>query len=223
MWLDLGVSGANLSLIQFLLNTVVALVLGLFLAWTYTIKNKYTKSFVVTLAMLPAVVSVVIGVVNGNIGTGVAVAGAFSLVRFRSVPGTAKEIGAIFLAMATGLTAGMGYLGHAILFSILLGGLTALYNLSRWGENDPNVRQLHIAIPETLNYSQVFEDIFLRYAKETELLSVKTAHLGSVFKLQYLIKLKADDEEKAFIDALRCRNGNLEISLCKIGMQQVEL
>lgn len=202
---------------QFLLCIAVALAIGIFLALIYTYKTKYTKSFVVTLALLPAVVCVVIMMVNGNVGAGVAVAGAFSLVRFRSVPGTAKEIGTIFLAMGAGLICGMGYLGYAVLFSLILGFAMLLLNKLNIGADRrlEEERILRITIPEDLNYTGVFDDIFKKYTQKYEVVSVKTANMGSLFKLTYNVTLKNPTEEKDFIDDLRCRNGNLEISMAR--------
>lgn len=200
---------------DFLLCIGVSLLIGAFLAAAYTYKNKYTGSFLITLATLPAAVCVVIMMVNGNIGTGVAVAGAFGLIRFRSVPGTAKEIGAIFLAMGAGLLAGMGYLGYAALFVIVLSAVTMLYQRLDFGQRRkaPRDKILRITIPEDLDYSGVFDDLFERYTAEHELVSVKTANMGSLFKLSYNITLKKAEQEKELVDELRCRNGNLEISL----------
>lgn len=203
------------SITNFLLCMGVALVLGLLLAITYTYKNRFTKSFFLTLAILPAVVSVVIMMVNGNIGTGVAVAGAFSLVRFRSAPGTAKEISFIFIAMGTGLIAGMGYLTYAVLFTIILCGVLFLYTASGFGDTrGPNAEKiLRITIPEDLDYTGVFDDLMDEYTKRREIADVKTTNMGSLFRLTYYIRLKETDKEKEFIDKLRCRNGNLEISI----------
>lgn len=200
---------------DFLLCVAVSLLIGLLLAGVYTYKNRYTKSFLVTLAMLPAIVCVVIMMVNGNVGTGVAVAGAFSLVRFRSVPGTAKEIGAIFLAMCTGLIAGMGYLGFAVLFALVLSGITILYNHFDFGcrKRAGLYKVLHIMIPEDLDYTGVFDEILEKYTDSHELVQVKTANMGSLFKLTYQIVLRSPQAEKEMIDKLRCRNGNLEISV----------
>ena len=201
----------------FLLCIVVSLLIGLFLAFVYAFKSRYTKSFIVTLALLPAVVCVVIMMVNGNVGAGVAVAGAFSLVRFRSVPGTARDIGTIFLAMGAGLIAGMGYLGYAILFALVLGACMMLYTLLGIGTSKKPCleKTLRITIPEDLNYSEVFDDLITEYTSHCEMISVKTTNMGSLFKLVYNITLKDITKEKEFIDALRCRNGNLEISICK--------
>ena len=200
---------------DFLLCLGVSLVIGLLIAGVYTYKNRYTKSFLVTLATLPAVVCVVIMMVNGNIGTGVAVAGAFSLVRFRSAPGTAKEIGAIFLAMCTGLIAGMGYLGYAVLFALILCGVTLLYNRFDFGtkRNGEKYKVLHITIPEDLDYTGVFDEVLDEYTSSHELVQVKTANMGSLFRLTYHLVLNSMEEEKELIDKLRCRNGNLEISV----------
>lgn len=202
---------------QFLLCIAVSLGIGIFLSLIYTYRSRYTKSFVVTLALLPAVVCVVIMMVNGNVGAGVAVAGAFSLVRFRSVPGTAREIGTIFLAMGAGLVAGMGYLGYAVLFTLVLGAAMFLLNLSGLGgkRRAADEKLLRITIPEDLNYSKVFDDLFQQYTTHWEMLSAKTTNMGSLFKLSYQVTLADSSKEKEFIDALRCRNGNLEISLAR--------
>ncbi len=205
-------AAVNINVADFLICMASAIVLGMFMAKMYALKTKSTKSFVVTLALLPLAVAMVIIMVNGNIGTGVAVAGAFSLVRFRSVPGTAKEIIAIFTAMCTGLTVGMGYIGFAVLFSVIACLFAHLLNIANFGEEKNNKsRTLQITIPENLNYTDVFDDIFENFTKEVKLISAKTTNMGSLFKLSYEIELKDVAMEKQFIDALRCRNGNLEI------------
>ena len=206
-----------ISVSQFVLCIAVSLVIGGALAWVYTFRSKYTASFVVTLAMLPAVVCIVIMMVNGNVGAGVAVAGAFSLVRFRSVPGTAKEIGTIFLAMAAGLIAGMGYLGYAVLFSLIMGIVMLLLNILGVGthQKDTKDKTLKITIPEDLNYGGAFDDVFEKYTEKYEIVSVKTSNMGSLYKLTYHLNLKDTSQEKAFLDELRCRNGNLEISIAR--------
>lgn len=200
---------------QFILCIVVSLMIGAFITWVYTYKSRYTASFAITLAMLPAVVCIVIMMVNGNVGVGVAVAGAFSLVRFRSVPGTAKEIGTIFLAMAAGLIAGMGYLGFAVLFSLIMGLVMLMLNITGFGTHKKatNDKTLKITIPEDLNYGEVFDDLFEQYLTHCEVIAVKTSNMGSLYKLTYHIILKDQKQEKKFIDELRCRNGNLEISI----------
>lgn len=202
---------------NFLLCVGSALLIGWILAGFYMYRTRYTKSFVATLALLPAVVCVVIMMVNGNVGTGVAVAGAFSLVRFRSAPGSAKEIGAIFLAMGTGLIVGMGYLGYAFLCAVVLGFFSALYSRLDFGSKNKNslYKTLHITIPEDLDYTDVFDPILKKYASECELTAVKTTNMGSLFRLTYNLKLNSASKEKEMIDKLRCRNGNLEITVSK--------
>ena len=214
-----------ISVPDFLLCIGVSLIIGLIIAFSYMYKTRYTKSFVVTLALLPAVVCVVIMMVNGNVGTGVAVAGAFSLVRFRSVPGTAKEIGTLFLAMGAGLIAGMGYLGYAVLFAIILCAIFVLYSQLDFGAKKivGTYKTLGITIPEDLDYSGVFDEIFSTYTKTYELTNVKTTNMGSLFRLTYDIVLKDATKEKEFIDKLRCRNGNLEISISKQSTITTEL
>ncbi|MBR1929989.1 MAG: DUF4956 domain-containing protein [Lachnospiraceae bacterium] len=220
MWNQLfnGVfDSSNLAVGNFVLCIAVSLVIGLAMALTYRYKTRYTQSFVVTLAMLPAVICVVIMMVNGNVGAGVAVAGAFGLVRFRSLPGTAKEIGAIFMAMAAGLITGMGYLGYAALYTIIVCGITLLFNVMDFGRNkeEENKKVLRITIPEDLDYTDVFQDLLDEFTDSNELISVKTANMGSLFKLTYHVTLKDASKEKDFIDKLRCRNGNLEIAMSK--------
>ncbi len=206
---------AVISLADFLLCLGFSLVLGLVMALVYMYRSRYTKSFVVTLALLPAVVCVVIMMVNGNVGTGVAVAGAFSLVRFRSAPGTAKEIATLFLAMGAGLIAGMGYLGFAAVFTLTMCVVFLVYNRLDLGarKNAALYKTITITIPEDLDYSNVFEDIFSDYATDTNLVRVKTTNMGSMFRLTYNVTLKDTGREKEMIDKLRCRNGNLEISV----------
>ena len=206
-----------ISVSDFLLCIATALLVGLLLAFAFMYRSRYTKSFVLTLALLPTVVCVVIMMVNGNVGTGVAVAGAFSLVRFRSVPGTAKEITMLFLAMGSGLIAGMGYLGFSVLFTIIMCAVSILYNQLDFGtrKNSAIYKTLNITIPEDLDYSNVFEDVFVIYATSYELIRVKTTNMGSMFRLTYNLTLKDATKEKEMIDQLRCRNGNLEITVSK--------
>ena len=210
---------------DFLLCVGISLLIGLLMAFTFTVKTKFSKSFVVTLALLPAVVCVVIMMVNGNIGAGVAVAGAFSLVRFRSAPGSAREIVGIFLAMGAGLVAGMGYLAYAVLFAAIMCGVFLLYTCLNFGERaaDAAYKTLKITIPEDLDYTDAFTDLFAQYTKECELVKVKTHNMGSMFRLTYNVTLRSVAKEKEFIDQLRTRNGNLEIMVSKQETVQNEL
>ena len=216
---------AVIGVTDFLLCLAVSLVLGLAMAFTYMFKAKYTKSFVITLALLPAVVCVVIMMVNGNIGAGVAVAGAFSLVRFRSAPGSAKEIVTIFLAMGAGLIAGMGYLGFAALFTLIMCVMYILYHCLSFGskKTEAAYKTVKITIPEDLDYTGAFDDLFEAYTSEYELVKVKTHNMGSMFRLTYNVTLRDTLKEKEFIDRLRVRNGNLEIMVSKQERQSAEL
>lgn len=211
--------------IDFLLCLGSALVLGILLAFAFAFKARFTKSFVMTLALLPAIVCVVIMMVNGNIGAGVAVAGAFSLVRFRSAPGTAREIAAIFLAMGTGLVCGMGYIAYAALFTVIMGVLFALYNVIDFGVSRRMSvhKSVRITIPEDLDYTTVFDDIFKEYTTACQLVKVKTTNMGSMFRLTYDLTLRDASKEKEFIDKLRERNGNLEIMVSREETQTGEL
>lgn len=207
----------SISVGQFLGCIGTGLILGVLIALVYAFKSKYTKSFLLTLALLPAVVCVVIIMVNGNLGAGIAVAGAFSLIRFRSVPGNARDIATIFLAMVAGIIVGTGYIAYAVLFTIVLGAAMLIcqsLGLIKKFKTD-TYRTLRITVPEDLNFTDAYDDLFERYTKTHELVSVKTTNMGSLYKLTYDIKMKDPKEEKAFIDELRCRNGNLEINICR--------
>lgn len=205
----------SISPAEFFLCVAVSLVIGLILCAMTMWRTNSSKSFALTLAILPAVVCVVIIMVNGNLGTGVAVAGTFNLVRFRSAPGSAREIGSIFIAMGAGLITGMGYLGYALLFALILGGATMVYSALDLGSSKRALRfrTLHITIPEDLDYDGVFDPILERYALRYSLTQVKSTNMGSLFKLTYDLTLRQPGQEKAFLDELRLRNGNLELSL----------
>ena len=218
-------SSGTLTAGQFLLLFAAAIALGLIIALVYSRCGDCTKSFAVALALLPGIVCVVILMVSGSIGAGVAVAGTFSLVRFRSAPGTAREILAVFLAMAAGLACGMGCVAVAAVFTVLVCLLYALLSRSHFGEekNGDRHRTMHITVPESLEYAGAFDDIFDTYTESRRLVHVKTTSLGSLNRLTYDIMLRRAGEEKAFIDALRCRNGNLEISLMQHAAEGCEL
>ena len=212
-----GALTPTISIGDFMICLGLSVVLGLIMALAYMYRTRYTKSFVITLALLPAVVCVVIMMVNGNIGAGVAVAGAFSLVRFRSAPGTAREIVTLFLAMGTGLSLGMGYLAFAAVFAVLMCTVFIIYSRLDLGarKSDDVRKTVKVTIPEDLDYTGAFDDIFAEYTKECELVRTKTTNMGSMFRLTYNVTLKDRLKEKEFIDKLRVRNGNLEISVSK--------
>ena len=193
--------------------TITSLLLGVVIAWAASFRSRQSKSMLLSLVLLPAIVQTVIMLVNGSVGTGIAVMGAFSLVRFRSVPGSAKEIVSIFLAMATGLATAMGYVALAALFAIVISLVMVLSTFVKISPKDDLCRELRITVPEDLNYAHCFDDLFEQYTNTCRLITVKTTNMGSLYKLIYKIQLKKEDDIQKFIDELRCRNGNLEISL----------
>jgi len=216
---------SSLTTQNLLLCTLASLVLGFGVAGIYMYRNVYSKSFVVTLVLLPAMVQIVIMVVNGNLGTGVAVMGAFSLVRFRSIPGSARDISSIFFAMAIGLSTGMGFISIAFIFLVMIGIVTILLNTFKYGEvKISNLeKELKIIIPENLDYTGIFDDLFEKYTSKAELIRVKTTNMGSLYELKYLINMKNVETEKRMIDDIRCRNGNLNIVCGRVPSQRDEL
>lgn len=210
-----SILGTELTLTSFLICTGVSLLLGVGTALVAGYRSRSTQSLAVTLAILPAVVQAVIMLVNGSIGAGIAVAGAFSLVRFRSAPGTAREIAAIFLAMAIGLATGMGYVGLAVLLFLILAGAMLALTVLRFGQKEDAGRILKITIPEDLDYDELFDDLFERYTTAHTLEKVKTTNMGTLYELRYRITLRQEPVPKVFLDELRCRNGNLNITCCR--------
>lgn len=210
-----SILGTEITLSSFLICTGVSLLLGIGIALVAGYRSRSTQSLAVTLAILPAVVQAVIMLVNGSIGAGIAVAGAFSLVRFRSAPGTAREIAAIFLAMAIGLATGMGYVGLAVLLFLILAGAMLALTVLRFGQKEDAGRILKITIPEDLDYDGLFDDLFERYTTAHTLEKVKTTNMGTLYELRYRITLRQEPVPKVFLDELRCRNGNLNITCCR--------
>lgn len=184
---------------------------GVLAALAAAFRSQNSKSFLVCLVLLPMIVETVIVMVNGNIGTGVAVMGAFSLVRFRSVPGKAKDIASIFLAMTAGLACAAGYVGIAVVFTVIVSVVMVL--LAWLPVGGRRALELHITIPETLNFYDAFDDLFEEFTKNHRIIKVKTSNMGSLYKLQYQITMKDASKIQEFIDKLRCRNGNLEIAI----------
>lgn len=206
--------GNDISLSTYLLCLLTAGVCGILTALASSFRNTSSKSFLTSLILLPMIVCTVIAMVNGNVGTGIAVMGAFSLIRFRSVPGKARDIVVIFLAMTAGLTCAGGYLGIALIFTALVSlGMIAISLIPMGNER---CMDLHITIPESLRYANEFDDLFGKYLKAHRLLQAKTTNMGSLYKLRYRVEMKDAKQSQAFIDELRCRNGNLEISLSEI-------
>ncbi len=211
--LDSIITNSEITAQAFLICTAVSLVLGVCVAALsmYKAKSKYSQSYILTLAMLPALVQIVIMMVNGNIGAGVAVAGAFGLIRFRSAPGSAKEIGMVFLTTAIGLATGMGYVVIAAVFFVIIAVFSLLLTAVGFGAKAEDERELRITIPENLDYDGLFDDILEKYTRSSELDRVKTTNMGTLYELCYKIVLRDSGTTKAFMDELRTRNGNLNI------------
>ena len=207
-----SVISTALTLSAFLSCLGGAIVLGVLTALVFSFRGRSSSSLSVALALLPPIVTLVIMMVNGSIGAGLAVAGTFSLVRFRSAPGTAREICGVFMATAIGLTCGMGYVGVAALFFLVMAVFVIALSLLRLGEVSSAYRHLKITIPETLEYDGLFDDLFAQYTSRHELTRVKTTNMGTLYELSYDIYLKDGEVKKEFIDAIRCRNGNLNVS-----------
>lgn len=205
------ITGTEITVSAFFICTAVSLLLGLGAALLSMYKAKYSRSFVLTLALLPAMVQLIIMLVNGNIGAGVAVAGAFGLIRFRSAPGSAREIALVFLTTAIGLATGMGYVVVAAVFFLIIAAVWLLLTLTGFGADAADERALKITIPENLDYDGLFDDLFRQYTRSAELEKVKTTNMGTLYELSYRVVLRDARETKAFLDALRTRNGNLNI------------
>ena len=201
----------SLTIQNALLCALVSLALGFVIAFLYGMQGVCSRNFMITLVLLPVLVQMVIMLVNGNLGTSVAVLGAFSLVRFRSVPGSSKEMAVIFFAMAIGLATGTGFLGFAAVMTLVIGSVFLALEKSRFGEWKQEQKDLRITIAEHLDYTEIFDDIFRKYTSKCCLERVKTTNLGSMYELDYHITLKDHGQEKEMLDAIRCRNGNLNV------------
>jgi uncharacterized membrane protein YhiD involved in acid resistance len=198
---------------NFLLCCLASIILGLVVAGMYMFKHKYSKNFVVTLALLPLIVQAVITLVNGNLGAGIAVMGVFNLVRFRSIPGSAKDIGSVFFSMAIGLATGMGYLTLAVVFAIIVAITNTVFVLTPLGTSRGVNKSLTVTVPEDLDFDGMFDNVLAKYADDHSLQSVETTNMGSLFKLTFDINLRSDANVKAMIDEIRALNGNLKVVL----------
>lgn len=204
---------ATLDLNALLISILFSIILGIIIALTHKYTSKYSKNFLITIATLPLLVEAVMLMVNGNLGTSVAIMGAFSLVRFRSIPGTSREILTVFFTMAVGLATGMGQIYFALILTIIGCLLIVVLTKTKIFENIKDTKILKILIPENLDYEDVFTDILEEYTKDYKLEKTKTTNMGSMFELTYNIHLKTTGKEKEFIDKLRTRNSNLKISI----------
>lgn len=214
---------ASISFMDELICIVVAFFLGGVISFTHKITTKTTHNFLLTLAILPVLVQIVILLINGNLGTSVAVAGAFSLVRFRSLPRNSKEIISVFWAMAVGLALGMGYIAYAVVFTIIIAVIIIIINKLVISNEEISRRKLKIVIPENMDYDDIFKDIFEKYTNKAEINKVKTTNMGSMYELSYYVELKKNINQKSFLDEIRCRNGNLLVMLEREEIGEVEL
>ncbi len=208
-------TSTTLSGQEFLIATACSILCGIFIAALYRIKNKTSKSFMITLVVIPAAVQMVIMLVNGNIGAGVAVAGAFGLIRFRSAPGKGQEIAVIFEAMAVGLATGMGYIGIGAIFAVIISILMLVLEIAGFGGRSSQERVLKITVPENLDFEGKFDGVFQKYLDSYTLDEVKTTNMGSLYRLSYNVMIQPDTPVKKMMDELRTLNGNLEISLAR--------
>ncbi len=218
-----SVIGAQMTAFAFMLCTAASLILGALIALSHRFRNRATPSLLIALALIPVITQTVIHMVNGSIGAGIAVAGAFSLIRFRSVPGTAREICSIFLAITVGICTGMGYVGIAVIMCLIVLLVSTLYTILLTANPMAAEKTLKITIPENLDYEGVFEDLFQKYTTKHELIRVKTVHMGTLFQLEYKILLRDEGTQKDFIDEIRCRNGNLEIVCSRAEFSREEM
>ncbi len=216
-----SIINGTLSLSSVSICIISAIILGMIISFVYMKTTKYSKNFAITIVMLPLLVGVVMMMVNGNLGTSIAILGAFGLVRFRSIPGTSKEIATVFWTMAVGLAIGMGQIFFAGLITAIIAILVFILSYTKFGESDNKPRILNVAIPEDLDYDEVFDEIFNKYTKKYELIKVNTADLGSIYELRYEVVMNNNVKEKDFIDELRVRNGNLKISMHRQKMEEV--
>lgn len=205
------------------ITMAVALVLGIVIALIYKSSHSHTSSFAVMLAVLPMLEAVIIMMVNGNLGASVVVLGAFGLIRFRSATGSAWDIGSIFFAMAVGLAVGLGFLTLAVAMTVIVGAIMFVLERMHFGISVPREKQLRITIPEDLEYHEIFDELFKTYTNSVRLDRVKTTNMGTMFELTYMLVLKDPAKEKEFIDALRCRNGNLTVIMGTVLRNKDEL
>ena len=206
-----SILSAQITLPQFLICELTAMVLGFGTALVFLVRDRHTNAFSQSLALLPGVVTLVIMLVNGNIGAGLAVAGTFALVRFRSAPGSAKEITGLFISVAIGLACGMGCVGVAVIFFVLMSVYVLGLGAARFGEESEKHRHLKITVPENTDYESLFADLLEKYTSFHELNKVRTTNMGTLFELQYQVVLKDPRQIREMIDEIRCRNGNLNI------------
>ena len=219
----LSTTSATISMENCIICIAVSIILGIIISATHKLTTKTTPNFLLTLTLLPLLVQVVILLINGNLGTSLAVAGAFSLIRFRSMQGNSKELISIFWAMAIGLALGMGYIILAVVITIIVAILMVIISKVLTNTQNSSTRKLKIVIPENLDYSEVFDDLMKKYTDKSELKKAKTTNMGSTYELSYMVNLKKNIKEKDFIDEIRVRNGNMLVMLEREELSEVEL
>lgn len=211
-----GTSGESLTFTNTLIIIAASIALGVIISLVYIKTHKkegYAPSFTITLIMLPVIISIIILLVGNNVARAFSLAGAFSIIRFRSAPGDPKDISYVFFTLAVGLACGMGYIGYATIFTIVLCGVMVVLDMIKFATPSSNSMQLKIIVPENLNYEELFDDILTEYTSSWKMERVKTKEFGALFELTYRVNIKKDASRKDFIDELRCKNGNLNISL----------
>ena len=206
-------TATGLDIQTVLICAAVALVLGIIIAFTHMKTSRTTKGFAITLATLPLLVMAVMIMINGNLGTSIAILGAFSLIRFRSIQGDAKELLSVFFVMMVGLALGMGHVLFAVVITAIAVAAILIFSFTHFLEPNSYNRSLKIVIPEDLDYDEVFDDIFKKYTKKAELVKTKTMNMGSLYKLTYNVTLKHGIKEKEFLDEIRVKNCNLKVLL----------
>ena len=216
-------NGESFTLFNAILIIISSIVLGLIISLAYMKTHKkegYATGFTITLIMLPVIIAIIILLVGNNVARAFSLAGAFSIIRFRSAPGDPKDITYVFFTLAVGLTCGMGYIGYAFIFTLILCALTLILDSTKFAMPKTKTSKLKITIPEDLNYDGIFDDILNKYTNSWHIETIKTRDFGSLFEIHYIIHIKLDANQKKFIDELRCKNGNLNISLNFAGFEE---
>ncbi|WP_195430563.1 DUF4956 domain-containing protein [Clostridium sp. D46t1_190503_E9] len=216
-------NGESFTLFNALFIIISSIVLGLIISLAYMKTHKkegYSTGFTITLIMLPVIIAIIILLVGNNVARAFSLAGAFSIIRFRSAPGDPKDITYVFFTLAVGLTCGMGYIGYAFIFTLILCALTLILDSTKFAMPKTKTSKLKITIPEDLNYDGIFDDILNKYTNSWHVETIKTRDFGSLFEIHYIIHMKLDANQKKFIDELRCKNGNLNISLNFAGFEE---
>ncbi|MFE5322835.1 DUF4956 domain-containing protein [Paenibacillus sp. NPDC056579] len=210
-----GTADSTLTFTNAILTIVISFLMGAIISVTYmkTSKQSYSQNFALTMILIPSIIAVIILLIGNNVARAFSLAGAFSIIRFRSAPGDPKDIAYVLFTMATGLACGVGMYGYAVLFTIVLCVLMVVLHKFKFGEKRSSQKLLKITVPEDLGYEEAFQEVFQKFAVSHELKKVKTTELGSLFELVYVVTMNPNTSQKELIDALRCRNGNLNITL----------